>query len=128
MKKTFTFLFSIILMTSAFAQYGGGQQQGQGRGGDYGYNRPGNGGGNHDNSYFFTSRDRDIQIAQINRDYGYKIQSVQSKFFMGRREKERKIFQLQQQRDDEVRAVWFKYNDRRNRGDDRRDNRGNGHW
>lgn len=119
MKKAITFLLSIVLVSSAFAQYG--NDQNRGRDNDYGYSRP------HDRDYgrggkfyYFTARERDMQLAQINREYGYKMQAVRNKFFMSRRQRERQLFMLEQQRDQEIRLVWQKYNDRMNRGDDRR--------
>ncbi len=118
MKKTFTLLVAVLLTSAAaFAQYGQGD-----RDRDYGYNGHSNnrGGGKF---YFFTAKERDMQIAQINREYAGKIQAVKNKFFMMRNVKEKQIRALKQQRDSEISAVWLKYNDKRNKGDGR-----NGRW
>ena len=117
MKKAITLLLSVALVSSALAQYDNDQQRG--RDNDYGYSKPhdrdyGHRGGKF---YYFTARERDIQIAQINREYGYKMQAVRNKFFMNRRHKERQLAMLEQERSQEIRLVWLKFNDRMNRGD-----------
>jgi hypothetical protein len=116
MKKTITLLLSVALMSSAaFAQYNNGQQ----RDNNYGYNKPNDRDHGYDKGkfYFFTARERDMQIAQINREYGNKMQSVRNRFLMSRRQKERQLAILEQQRSDEIRMVWLKFNDRMNKGD-----------
>jgi hypothetical protein len=118
MKKTITFLLSVALMSSAFAQYNNNQQRD--RDNNYGYNKTHDRDNGYDKGgkfYFFTARERDMQIAQINREYAGKMQSVRSRFLMGRRQKERQLSILEQQRNEEVRLVWMKFNDRMNRGD-----------
>ncbi len=116
MKKTITLLLSVVLMSSAaFAQYNGQQ-----RDNNYGYNKPNDRNYGYDKGgkfYFFTARERDMQIAQINREYAGKMQSVRNRFFMSRRQKDRQLAILEQQRSDEIRMVWLKFNDRMNRGD-----------
>ena len=125
MKKTILLLVTVISISTTFAQYGGNQQRGNHdvvvvSNVDRGYDR---------GTYFFSARDKDIQIAQIDRAYDMKIQSVKNKFFMGRFQKSRMIDQLQAQRSSEISAVYSKFNDRKNlflqqgkRFDDRRDN------
>jgi len=138
MKKTFTFFAAVVLMTTvAFAQNNGSHQRDNNYGNnDYGRSNPHDvvindnpwrGGGHDDRSgrgYYFTERDKNMQIAQINDEYFHKIQSVKNKFFMGRYQKERIINSLQFQRESEIRSVWMKFNDRNNRfnrGYDRHD-------
>ena len=144
MKKTFTFLATVVLMTTvAFAQNNGNHQ----RDNNYGTNNngrnnphdvvinynPRRGGGYDDRGgrgYYFSEREKNMQIAQINNEYFHRIQSVKSKFFMGRYQKERIINSLQAQRESEVRSVWIKFNDRDNRYDrryDRHDNNNDHH-
>ncbi|MBK9570607.1 MAG: hypothetical protein IPO53_12310 [Chitinophagaceae bacterium] len=43
------------------------------------------------NSRFSNERKRDMQIARINREYDYRIQSVRNNFFMSRWGKQRQI-------------------------------------
>ena len=111
MKKTILLLVTVISISTTFAQYGGNQQRGNHdvvintSNKDYGYDR---------GTYFFSARDKDMQIAQINRDYDKKIQSVKMKFFMGRFQKDKMISNLQVQRNSEISAVNAKFYDRKN--------------
>jgi hypothetical protein len=125
MKKIITLLFGMAMLTSVFAQF---DQQDM-------YQNNKNVAANdfrkHDKDndrygrYYFTPKERDFQIAQIKREYDYKIQAVKNKHFMGWYQKKRQIDFLQDQREKEIRMVWAKFNDRRNKfGDhDRRDRR-----
>ena len=92
MKKIFTLLVSVTLFASAFAQYktGGDKDYGKGRDAVYSdrYKKDNDRGGNY---YSFSARERDMQIAQINRDYDYKIREVKSRWFMPRFKKEEMI-------------------------------------
>jgi len=118
MKKIFTLLVSLFTISAVFAQFddkGGWSDNNKQT--DY----KGDGKDKFDrhedkfrNTYYFTAREKDMQIAQINRNYDYKIQSVQRKFFMSRFEKVRLIRQLEQQRDCDIKAVNDKFYDRRN--------------
>lgn len=118
MKKIFTLLVSVFVLSSAFAQYDEkGDWANNNRQGDY----KGDGKDKFDrhddkfrNTYYFSAREKDMQIAQINRNYDYKIQAVQNKFFMSWREKKRQISFLQDQRNCEIKAVMDKFYDRRN--------------
>lgn len=78
-----------------------------------------NDGRNKDNN-FFNPRARDMQIAQINRDYDRKIQIVKNKFFMPRFRKEQVIYRLEDQRREEISMLVIKYN----KGQDRFDGYG----
>lgn len=134
MKKTFTFLATVVLMTTvAFAQNNGNHQ----RDNNYGTNANGRNnphdvvindnhrrGGYDDRGsqgYYVSERKKNMQIAQINKEYFHRIQSVKSKFFMGRHQKERIINSLQAQRESEIRSVLLRFNDRDNRYDRRYD-------
>ena len=144
MKKTFTFLTAVVLMTTAaFAQ------RNDNRSGDnnYGNNNSrdvvvDNNRDWHDDdrdwhgdrdrrAYYFAARERDMQIAQINREYNHRIESVKCNFFMGRYKKERIINALQCQRDDEIRSVMVRFNRSNNlygQRDDRHHDRDNRNW
>lgn len=120
MKKTILLLVTVLLVGTSFAQY----NKQKDRDNDYGYNkdRGDKFDRGRDKIYFFTARERDIELAQINREYTNRIESVRRKFFMSRFHKERQVQSLLQQRDYEVRQVWMKYNDKRNKGDGRDSN------
>jgi hypothetical protein len=62
---------------------------------------------------FSNRRELDIQIARINRTYDYKINAVRNDYFMNRYRKERLIRALEDQRRDEIRRVYqrFQYGD-----------------
>jgi hypothetical protein len=117
MKKTFTILAVATLFTSAaFAQYDGNRRNDN----KYDNNNshdvvvnsfPTRGGGYNDKGVrYFSEREKDMQIAQINREYNYKIQSVKNQFFMSRFQKSRKIDALNFQRDREIHSVIEKFN------------------
>ena len=126
MKKSFTLLAIAALITSAtFAQYNHPRDNnydqrdnnyGNNNGGDVVINndRDRRGYENNRSTYYFTPRDRDFRISAINNDYTRRIESVRNKFFMGRGKKENIIYTLQMQRNDDIRAVVAKFNDRRN--------------
>ena len=130
MKKITTLLVSVTMVASAFAQYGGGKS-------DNGYgNNNGYGKGKDvvfvdakfKDSYVFTPRERDMQIAQINREFDQKIQSVKMKFFMARFKKQQMIAQLEDQRKDEIKAVIWKFKSPKNRYDDHDYGHGKKNW
>ena len=111
MKKIFTLLVSVTLVASAFAQYkGGGDKDFGNKGKDMvygdGYKKDY---GRHDNYYSYSTRERDMQIAQINRQYDWKIQDVSRRFFIPRFKKEQMIRQINDQRNDEIRMVYAKF-------------------
>jgi len=119
MKKIFTLSVAVLMLASAFAQNRGGQK-------DYGFNKGkdvviNDGRFKKDddrfNDYSFSIRQRDMQIAQINQEYDRKIQNVKKIFFMSRYKKDQMIFRLEDQRKDEIRMVYAKFNDR-NKHDD----------
>lgn len=116
MKKIFTLLLSFGLFTSIFAQYPG-NQRGQGRDKDEAYNdnRKRNDDNRFDDHFNFNKREMDMRIADINRDYDRKIRQVNNNWYMNRFKKERMIRSLEDQRRDEIRMVYVKYNDKRNR-------------
>lgn len=125
MKKIFTLLFSTALLSTAFAQYGAKTGQDWNKGKDV-YAANDNRGHDHDNygGYYFTSRERDMQIAQINREYDSKIRSVRNQFFIGPFQKKRQISILENKRNNEISAVYAKFNDRRNQFGDGYKNKG----
>lgn len=136
MKKIFTLLFAVGMFTLAQAQPGSrdNRQTDQRDNQSISQRNQNNGfGDNKDvidinfsfdndsrfgNSRFSNERKRDMQIARINREYDYRIQSVRNNFFMSRWEKQRQISFLQEQRQREIKMVYAKFSNR-NRYDDR---------
>lgn len=131
MKKSFTLLAIAAMITSAtFAQYNHPRDNNYDqRDNNYGNNngrdvvinsdRDKRGYDNNRGTYYFSPRERDVQISAINNDYNHRIESVRNKFFMGRAKKENIIYSLQMQRNDDIRAVVARFNDRRNMFDGR---------
>ncbi|MBL7702193.1 MAG: hypothetical protein JNM14_08080 [Ferruginibacter sp.] len=115
MKTIFTLLFSMAMFSTAFAQYG---QKGQ-RDKDIDvYVSVDNKNFGHDKfhgGYYFTPRERDMEIAKINREYGFKIQSVKNKHFMGWFQKKRIINNLEAERDNEIAQVIRKFRSPKNK-------------
>jgi hypothetical protein len=106
MKKIFTLLFATVMLGTAFAQYGQKGQRGQNNeddvyvsNNDHGYDRDFRG------AYVFTPRERDMQIARINRNFDMKIHAVKNKPYMGMFQKNRLIRNLEVQRDSEIQQV-----------------------
>ncbi len=61
------------------------------------------------NNNFGNERRMRMQIAQINREFDYKIQRVRNSFFLNRWEKQRQIRFLEDQRQREIRMVYAKF-------------------
>jgi len=121
MKKMMTLLVTVAVVSTASAQYRTNEQRDFGYDkGNYGWNKKDD---NRNGYYSFTARERDLQIAQINRQYDKQVREVRNRWFVSRFKKEQMIAGLEQQRRDEIKRVYARYNDRSNRG---RDN--NGRW
>lgn len=127
MKKFFTLLFTTAMLSTAFAQYGQKDQRDRTKESDVYVSNDNRGYDKHDNdfdrndkgygrgAYIFTAREKNMQIAQINREYDYKIQSVKSRFGIGWYQKKRIINNLEEQRENEIRQVMFKFNSPKNK-------------
>jgi vacuolar-type H+-ATPase subunit I/STV1 len=119
MKTIFTLLFSMAMFSTTFAQYG---QKGQrDKDIDVYVSVDNKDFGHHDKKfggYIFTPRERDMEIAKINREYGFKIQSVKNKSFMTWMQKKRIINNLEEQREDEIAQVIRKFRSPKNKFDD----------
>ncbi len=122
MKKIITLFVSVTMVASAFAQYSQGNQK------DYGYNKGKDVVYNDsrikaedksfNDHYSFGMKEKETQIAQINREFDFKIQSVKNRFFMSRSKKEQVICMLEDQRKNEIKMVFAKFSDPGNRFDD----------
>ena len=140
MKKIFTLLvLSTAMLSTAFAQYGQGRQRDNDRSTDVYVSIDNNGFDKHDGfgndfgkgygkgAYIFTAREKDMAIAQINREFAYKIQSVRNRFGMSWFQKKRMINNLEEQRDAEISLVMRKFHSPKNKFGDY--GRRNGkHW
>jgi len=122
MKKTILLLASVIAISTSFAQFGDKQDKAAtSYSKDYGYDK---------GTYFFSAKDKDMQIAQITRNYDAQIRSVKGRLFMNRFAKSKRIDQLQAQRQSEINAVNAKFYDKKNlynqqgkKFDDRKDDK-----
>jgi len=116
MKTIFTLLFSMSMFSTTFAQYG---QKGQrDKDIDVYVSVDSKDFGHHDKNYggyIFTPRERDMEIAKINREYGFKIQSVKNKSFMTWMQKKRMVNNLEEQRDGEIAQVIRKFKSPKNK-------------
>ncbi len=72
----------------------------------------------YDKDISFSEREKDMQIARINREYSYRIQKVQRSYYMNWFEKQRKIRFLQAQRQQEISKVLYQFKNRRGYQDD----------
>jgi hypothetical protein len=130
MKKIITLMGSVLLVASSFAQYHHDDQKWNDNDRDrdvaYNDNRYDR---DHDNRrddrYNFGNRERDMQIAQINREYDRKIEMVKHKWFMSHSKKEAVIWSLEDQRRHEIREVYERFSRHNDRFDDRDSRR---HW
>ena len=129
MKKIFTLLFAVGMFAAAQAQPGNRDNRQIDRRDDnkfdndesfvainVSFDRDDHFGNNR----FSNERKRNMEIAKINREYDYRIQRVKNSYFMSRWEKQRKISFLQEQRQQEIRMVYAKFN-KRNQHDNRYD-------
>lgn len=123
MKKIFTLLVTVTIATSVFAQYNKPNNQNDFTPGKkeviYNDHRFGNDDRHGNHFYSFSAKERDMQIFRINREYDKKIQNVKSRLFVTRFKKEQMIRALNNQREDEIKMLYRKFNDRNNRFNDR---------
>ena len=115
MKKVITMFAAIILVASASAQFRNGDH-GRGNDRDAVYNDDRyEKNDRRDNRYSFSARERDMQIAHINREYNQRIHAVRNKWLTGHGKKQRMIRALEDERRYEIRKVYAKFNHPANR-------------
>jgi len=123
MKKIITLVASVILVATAFAQPNG-RAYGHDKDRDVVYNdsrydRNDNRRDDRRNDrYSFSKRERDMQIAQINRTYDERIYAVRNKWFASNGKKQRMIRDLENERRHEIKKVYARYSHPSNRNDD----------
>lgn len=127
MKRTFTLLLALVTIVAVQAQPGNRDRR------DFDQNDRDNAKvivndrdgfdkdfrGNRYDDRFSPERKIAMEIAQINREYDYKIQTVRNNFFLNRFMKQRKIQQLEDQRQWEIKMVYKKYSGYKRGGRDR---------
>ena len=116
------FFLAAVLVAPAFAQYDRDEEQNKRVENDRDIvftDHPNNRDFGRDNDRnSFSKRELDYKIARVNREYDYKIRTVQNNYFMNRFKKERIIRSLEEQRRDEIKQLYRKFNYRKNRYDD----------
>ena len=136
MKKIFTLLVAVSIIAVSQAQPGYGKNSQHDRRDnqstvdndyDYGHDsRTDDEGFDKDRRYngiISPERQRDLEIAWINREYDFKIQNVRENFFKSRSQKHRQIRFLKDQRDWEIKTVYEKFSNDIGRYHDRHSNR-----
>ena len=73
----------------------------------------------YDESYSFAVRERDNQIARINREYDSRINAIKGKWLMRPQEKNRQIRELEYQRSEQIRSLYARFDDKRNKYNDK---------
>lgn len=116
MKKIFTLLLAVGLVSMSFAQFPA-RQRGYENGNDVADNR-----GRNDDKRFnghtsYHKKQMLRQIEAINEVYDRRIENVKSNWYMKRYRKQRLINELENKRREEIKCVYEKFNDRRH--DDR---------
>ncbi len=115
MKKIFTLLVAVSVITIAQAQSGPGRNNGydqrnnQSNGRDVAINKKGFDKDSRYNTIISVDRQRDLAIARINREYDLKIEKVKDNFFKSRSWKNKQIRSLNNQRQQEIRMVYNKF-------------------
>lgn len=111
MKKIFTILLFTGISITSFAQFYESNDEFKKRN-DVVFNER-NDNMRRDN-YRFTKREIEFRIAEINREYAYKIHDVKNNWFMSRGKKQRLINELECERTEEIRRVYMRFNNRDN--------------
>jgi hypothetical protein len=118
MKKIFTLVFALGAATAIFAQGGHGRNESRdvilGQQNRTVYNNP------RSNNDYYSIQDRDAQIQRINREYDWRIQSIERDRYLRKAEKKRQIRALQNERDARIIEIRRSYDNRAYRNNNRR--------
>jgi Skp family chaperone for outer membrane proteins len=122
MKKMLLLTFSVAILSSAFAQNSRNQSRdivlGQANSGVYSNRNNDRNYGNNDYSY--TTRERDAEIARINREFDARINAVRRDRRIRNGEKNHQVSMLENQRRAEIMQLNQRFTPQRsNRYDDR---------
>jgi hypothetical protein len=107
---------AVLLATASFAQYHSDEKNSRTNDVVYNDSRYNDHNDRRNDRYGYGNRERDFQIARINREYDRRIESVKHKW-MSRSKKEAIICSLEENRRHDIRRVYEKY--RHHRFDDR---------
>ena len=114
MKKIFTLLFSAGIAATSFAQ-SGSHQNADKKSNQYVTNTEYKKIDTHrDNIYTFTSKERNIQIEKINRDFNLKAHSIKSNHRIDKRTQKRLIQKAKLEKTQQINAVNAKFNSKFN--------------
>jgi hypothetical protein len=117
MKKIFTLIFALALFSAADAQRGSRDKRGDNDRYDnrnvvINDGRYDNRNNRSRNNRYNAQRSMQIEIARINRDYAYKIDRVKDDRHLRRKEKRRIIRHLEEERQQQIRRVYARHNNR----------------
>ena len=116
MKKIFTLLVAIGMITFAQAQYGGGRNSRDHRNErstgdkDYDYGRDND---RRYNGILSPKKQLELAIDRINREYDWKIEKVKDNFFKSRSQKRREIRFLNEKRKREIKRTYYTFSKER---------------
>lgn len=116
MKKIFTLLVAVGMITLAQAQPGSGKNSRDHRNDQSTVDKDYHGGYDNDRRYngiMSPAKQRDLAIARINREYDWKIQKVRDNFFKSRSQKKREIRSLNTQRKREIKRTYYEFSKER---------------
>lgn len=115
MKKIITLVFCVGAFASSFAQSGSHDRVDNKKKDQFVTNSSYTKFDTHHNDvYNFSTKDRDVQINKINRDYNAKIKSVESNRYMKNRQKKNTIQKLQADKTQQIQIVNAKFNNKYN--------------
>lgn len=120
MKKIFTLLVAVGMITLAQAQAGSGKNSRDHRNDQSTVDKDYHGGYDNDGRYngiMSPTKQRDLAIDRINRKYDWKIEKVRDNFFKSRYEKKREIRLLNEKRKREIKRTYYEFSKERRRGD-----------
>ena len=113
MKKIFTLLFSTSALATSFAQTGSHQTKKKSN--QYITNAEYKKIDSHrDNIYTFSAKERDMQMAKINKDYNFKIAAIKSNKRISRHNKKVLIQKAQLEKSQQMQDVNSKFNSKFN--------------
>ena len=120
MKKIFTLLVALGMITLAQAQYGSGKNSRDHRNDqtsvEKDYDRGYDNDGRH-NGFMSPKKPLEFAIDRVNREYDWKIDKVRDNFFKSRYQKKREIRFLNEQRKREIRRTYAAFSKERSHRD-----------
>jgi len=123
MKKFFTLVVFLGSLSAAFAQQGQDRnyrpRNDDNRNGGYeSRNDNNNNNRRYDDAYKLSTKERDLLVMKISRDYNDKIESVRRRWFLNGNDKRRLITSLETEKSVKISSVYARFADSRNRYND----------